>query len=65
MRREHGGNHRERTLLFPWIYSSEKDDSGYDYKGFLFRLFAIEKQVFDGEQVKRLWLFHVFRIGLS
>lgn len=65
VRRDREGDRRERTLLFPWIYSSERDATGYDYKGILLRLFAIEKQVFEGEQRKRLWLFHVFRIGLD
>ncbi len=57
-------NNRKRTLLFPWIYSAERDDTGYDYRGVLFRLFALEKQVFEGEERRRLWLFFVFRVPL-
>jgi len=62
--RQSGGG-RERTLLVPWLYSSEKDSTGYDYWSICFRLFGLEKQVFNGEERRRLWLFFVFKFPLA
>jgi len=56
---------RERTLVFPWLYSREKRGSDYDYWGVCFRLIGVEKQVFEGEEKKRLWLFFVFKLPLA
>ena len=58
------GEHKRRTILFPWIFSRETD-RGYDYWGILFRLFAYEKQVFQGEERKRLWLFFVIPVKIK
>jgi hypothetical protein len=54
---------RRRLVVFPWLFSRETDKTGYDYWGILFRLVGYEKQVFDGEQKERLWLFFSFHIN--
>jgi len=53
-RTEHTGDRRER-VLFPGVYSSERDDTGYEYWSVLLRLIGYERQVFDGEQCARVW----------
>jgi len=62
VRREHDAEQRRRLLVFPWIFSREVDASGYDYWGVIFRLVGYEKQVIEGEQRERLWLFFVVPI---
>ncbi len=37
VRKEHHGDKRKRVLFFPRLYSRETDESGYDYRGVLFR----------------------------
>jgi len=59
--RELGGSHRRRTVL-PFVFSREADDTGYDYWSVGARLFGVEKQFFDGEERKRLWLLFFVRI---
>ncbi len=59
------GDERSRTLLFPWLYSRETDNTGYDYWGIFFRLIGVEKQIIDNQQRTRLWLFFVFPIPLD
>jgi len=61
-RHEAGAAWRDRTILMPWLYSREKDSTGYDYWAVLFRLVGYEKQRFNGERKERLWLFFVFPI---
>ena len=63
--RDTGPTPRERTILFPWLYSREKDHTGYSYWGVLGRLVGYEKQLFEGEERRRLWLFFVFRVNVS
>jgi hypothetical protein len=59
------GGGKERTVVFPWLYSREKIGTDYDYWGVCFRLIGLEKQVFAGEEKKRLWLFFVFKLPLA
>jgi len=56
---------RDRKTVFPWLYSREKVGTDYDYWGVCFRLIGLEKQVFAGEEKKRLWLFFVFKLPLA
>ena len=60
VRKEHHGDKRKRVLFFPRLYSRETDESGYDYRGVLFRFIGYEKQVFERKQEERLRLFFVF-----
>src|SRR5262245_55988442 len=59
------GGERQRTMVFPWLYSREKVGNDYDYWAVCFRLIGLEKQVFAGEEKKRLWLFFVFKLPLA
>lgn len=64
VRQSFTGNQRSRAILLPWIYSRERDDTGYSYWGVFFRLLGYERQFFNAEERRRLWLFFVFRLAV-
>lgn len=64
-RRKEADGERERLVVFPWLFSRETDATGYSYWGILGRLVGYEKQVIDGQEKKRLWLFFVFHVNTA
>lgn len=55
----------DASSSFPGSSVERPTRAAYDYWGVFFRLVGYEKQVIDGEQRGRLWLFFVFPINVS